>query len=131
MNETKMNITLLIGAFLGLTSVMMAAYVDHSLNLHLNSQVLGSVLTAVRYHQLYAIVICAIGFSIPLQSNQRIKSWLMRSAYIFAAGAILFSAGIYFATILSMAGIIYLTPVGGVLLMAGWGCLIRTALLRN
>jgi uncharacterized membrane protein YgdD (TMEM256/DUF423 family) len=55
----------------------------------------------------------------------------MRSAYIFAAGIILFSAGIYCSTILGIAGTVYLTPVGGVLLMAGWGCLIRAALLRR
>jgi uncharacterized membrane protein YgdD (TMEM256/DUF423 family) len=110
---------------------MMAAYVDHSLVALLSSQALTSVLTAVRYHQLYAIVICVIGLAVPLQSNRRIKTWLARTAWTFITGITLFSFGIYGGVILNIAGIIYLTPVGGVLLMAGWCSLIRTAFLVN
>ena len=131
MNNTRININiiLLLGASLGLSSIMIAAYVDHSLALHVGGKSLRALLTAVRYHQLYAIVVCMIGLSAPLQINNRIKSWLARSAYIFSIGVILFSFSIYFSAMLDMAGITYLTPVGGILLMTGWACLIRTALL--
>jgi uncharacterized membrane protein YgdD (TMEM256/DUF423 family) len=123
-----MNITLFIGAILGLSSMIMAAYVDHALVAHLSSEGLNSVLTAVRYHQIYAIVICMIGFWMPLQSNPRIKLWLGRSSSIFIAGIILFCFSIYCSKILDIEIIIYLTPAGGIMLMMGWGCLIRTAL---
>lgn len=57
-------------------SVMIAAYIDHTLALHLTGKPLSSLLTAVRYHQFYALVISMIGLILPWQSNSRVKSWL-------------------------------------------------------
>ncbi|HEX4046091.1 MAG TPA: DUF423 domain-containing protein [Gammaproteobacteria bacterium] len=125
-----MNVILLLGAALGLSSIMMAAYVDHSLALYLSGKSLKGLLTAVRYHQLYAVVVCMIGLALTSQSNIRMKAWLIRSAYIFSIGIFSFSFSIYFSAMVGVSGISYLTPVGGILLMIGWGCLIRAALLK-
>jgi uncharacterized membrane protein YgdD (TMEM256/DUF423 family) len=126
-----MNKILLSGAILGLLSLMMAAYVDHSLSLTLIGKARHSIVVAVRYHQLYSIMITIIGLIIPLQANQRMKSWLIRSAYVFIVGILLFSFSIYLASIMGILGLLHFTPIGGVILMLGWGCLIRTALLRD
>lgn len=125
-----MNKILLLGAILGLLSVLMAAYVDHSISLTLASKARHSISVAVRYHQLYAIVITIIGLIIPLQVNQRMKSWLIRSAYVFITGILLFSFSIYIKSITGMMGLLHATPIGGVILMLGWASLLRTALLR-
>ena len=125
-----MNVILLLGAALGLSSIMMAAYVDHSLALYLSDKSLRGLLTAVRYHQLYAVVVCMIGLALTSKINIRMKAWLIRSAYIFSIGIFSFSFSIYFSTMVGVSGISYLTPVGGILLMIGWGCLIRAALLK-
>lgn len=125
-----MNIILLLGAALGLSSIIMAAYVDHSLALYVSGKSLRGLMTAVRYHQLYAVVVSMIGLSLSSQTNIRMKAWLIRSAYIFLIGILLFSFSIYFSTMVGVSGISYFTPVGGVLLMIGWGCLIRAALLK-
>lgn len=125
-----MNVILLFGAILGLSSIMMAAYVDHSLALHLSGKSLSEILTAIRYHQLYAIVICVIGLSSSMQISNRLKSWLIRSAYVFLIGVLLFSFSIYLSVIFSVDNFTNLIPLGGILLMAGWGCLIRAALLK-
>ncbi|MBA3662076.1 MAG: DUF423 domain-containing protein [Gammaproteobacteria bacterium] len=125
-----MNFILLIGAILGLLSVIIAAYVDHYLGLHLTGKSLNGMLTALRYHQLYAIVICIIGLSLPGQVSDRIKFWLTTSAYTFSLGILLFSFSIYLSSIFHIRGIVYLTPVGGVLLMTGWALLIRSALWK-
>lgn len=125
-----MNIILLLGAALGLSSVMMAAYVDHSLALYLSGKSLRGLMTAVRYHQLYAVVVCMIGLSLSSQINIRMKAWLIRSAYIFSIGVFSFSFSIYFSTMTDVTGISYFTPVGGILLMIGWCCLIRSAFLK-
>lgn len=124
-----MNFILLQGAILGFLSVIIAAYFDHSA-LYLTFKQLSSVLTAVRYHQLYSIVICGIGLALPLQKNNRIKSWLNTSAHIFYVGIILFSFSIYISAFFNLPQILYLTPVGGILLMVGWISLIRTAMLK-
>ena len=125
-----MNILLLVGGLLGLSSVMMAAYVDHSLGLYLNGKALNSLLTAVKYHQLYAIIISMMGLYLPMQINPPFKSWLNRSAYLFIVGILLFSFSIYCSILFSFPRIIYGTPIGGILLMVGWVCLIRASLLK-
>ncbi len=125
-----MNKILILGAILGLLSVLMAAYIDHSLSLTLAGNARHSISVAVRYHQLYAIVITIIGLIIPLQANQRMKSWLIRSAYVFIAGILLFSFSIYFASLTGVLELLHFTPIGGVILMLGWASLLRTALLR-
>lgn len=122
-----MNKILLIGAILGLLSVMMAAYIDHSLALNLDGKSLQSLLTAVRYHQLYAIVISVIGLVLPLQGSSRNELWLAMSAYLFIAGILLFCGSIYLSIAASITGIIYLIPMGGIMLMIGWGCLVCAA----
>ncbi|HZW61126.1 MAG TPA: DUF423 domain-containing protein [Candidatus Babeliales bacterium] len=124
-----MNKILLLGAFLGLLSVLVAAYVDHSLSLTLAGKARHSISVAVRNHQLYAIVIAIIGLIIPLQANRRMKLWLVRSAYVFIAGILLFSFSIYFASITGVLGLLHFTPIGGVILMLGWASLLRTAFL--
>ena len=86
-----MNLILLLGALLGLSSVIMAAFVDHALALHLNEKMLSSVLTAVRYHQFYAIFVSMIGICLLMQINLRSKYWLIRSAYLFILGNTSFS----------------------------------------
>lgn len=126
-----MNKILFSGAILGLLSVLMAAYIDHSLSLTLAGKARHSVSVAIRYHQLYAIVISMIGLVIPFATNHRMKSWLVRSAYLFIAGILLFSFSIYLAAISGASGILHFTPIGGVILMLGWGSLMRTALLKN
>jgi len=125
-----MNKILLSGAILGLLSVLMAAYIDHSLSFTLVGKLRHSILVAVRYHQLYAIVITIIGLIIPLQTNQRMKSWLVRSAYVFTVGILLFSFSIYLASITGVWGLLYITPIGDVILILGWASLLRTALLK-
>ena len=107
-----MNKILLLGAFLGLLSVLVAAYVDHSLSLTLAGKARHSISVAVRNHQLYAIVIAIIGLIIPLQANRRMKLWLVRSAYVFIAGILLFSFSIYFASITGVLGLLHFTNPG-------------------
>lgn len=124
-----MNLIFLFGAVLGLTSVMMAAYVDHSLGLYLTGKALTALKTAVRYHQLYAVVVCMIGLS--QQNNGRVKSWLVNATSSFLVGVLLFSGSIYLSAVTGATGFLTMTPIGGVMLMVGWGCLIRSALLRT
>ena len=71
-----------------------------------------------------------IGLVLTLQSNIRMKAWLIRSAYIFSIGVFMFSFSIYFSVMIGVAGTSYFAPVGGILLMIGWCCLLRAALLK-
>jgi len=125
-----MNIPLLIGAFLGLTSVMMAAFADHSLASHLTSYSFILVLKAIKYHELYAVVITMIGLSISLNSDIKIKSWLIRTAFLFTVGTFIFSGSLYVRAIFLLQDAVKMTPYGGTILMIAWLSLIRTAFLK-
>lgn len=123
-----MNLILMIGSLLGFTSVFMAAYVDHSLALQCTGKILEGVLTAVRYHQLYAVIITMLGFAQLSTANKNLKIWTARSAWVFITGSVLFCFSIYLAAMTGWREITFLTPIGGVMLMAGWLILLRAAL---
>lgn len=125
------NKTLLFGAILGLSSVLMAAYADHALASKISSESLHSMSVAIRYHQLYALMIVGLGLIIPLQLNQQIKEWLMKSACVFIIGTLLFSFSIYISVLTGFTSLLHLTPIGGIVLMLGWCSLMYAAVLKR
>ncbi|MBK8287366.1 MAG: DUF423 domain-containing protein [Cellvibrionales bacterium] len=80
--------------------------------------------TAVQYQFWHTLALLGIGILL----NQGMQSkWLTFSGWPFAAGIAIFSGSLY---ILSLSGIRWLgaiTPVGGMLWLAAWGCLCYAA----
>ncbi len=111
---------IILGALLGLTSVMMGAYADHALTLRVSAVVLAKIATAIRYHQLYALLITMLGLVIPLQINKQIKLGLQTAALLFLLGLLSFCCGLYSLAFTHMGQLIYLTPIGGMVMMLGW-----------
>ena len=80
--------------------------------------------TAARYHLIHAL---AIGFTACLVSRGR--GIAARAAGIaFAAGVIVFSGSLYAMTLTGARWLGAVTPLGGLLLMIGWACVILAAL---
>lgn len=123
-----MNKILLLGAVLGLSSLIMGAYIDHGLSAHLTGKELQSLLTASRYHQLYAVIISMIGFLISFIKGGNI---ITVAGYLFITGILFFSFGIYVATIFNLPEIMRIVPLGGFILMVGWCCLIVASLSKQ
>lgn len=113
-----MNKILASGAALGLLSVIMGALGDHAFNIPLEK--IHSFETAIRYNMLYAALITALSLA-PKDYNLKIP------AFLFTAGTIIFCFSIYAALISGISQLTYLTPLGGLTLMAAWGSLIYTA----
>lgn len=105
-----MNKLLICGAVLGLVSVIMGALGDHGFDL--TPEKSESLATAIRYNMLYAVLITALALS------QQKKLFI--SGAVFAVGTTLFSFSIYFALITGIQQFTYITPFGGVLIIAGW-----------
>jgi uncharacterized membrane protein YgdD (TMEM256/DUF423 family) len=60
----------------------------------------------------------------------RLDGPLMRSAgWLFTAGTILFCGSLYGIVLTGTTGLGAITPVGGLLFLAGWGCLVLAAIL--
>lgn len=117
------NTNIRIGAALGLLAVAFGAFGAHALKPMLTEHGTTAVWeTAVRYQMWHAlaILLCA---ALSTQSHQSGKAPLL-----FACGTALFSGSLY---LLALGGPKWLgpvTPLGGLLLIAGWASLLVASL---
>ena len=112
------------GSSLAVLGVVLGAFAAHILDKQLNEDELMSFQTGVRY-QIYHALAILISAVLPLK-NIRICSKL------FVWGTLLFSGSIYLLTLdqimgVNFSGLGWITPIGGLVLIAGWLQLIRNA----
>ena len=112
-------------AFLGALSVMLGAFAAHGLKQVANDQTIAIFETGTRYqfYHVFALALSALLYkSYP---NKLITA----SGVLFILGIVFFSGSLYVYTykiiysIPSLNWIVFLTPIGGVLFIAGWLCL--------
>ena len=122
---------LMIGAFLGLFSVGFGAYSEHGLKPIITDEEIRYLMTAIRYNQVNSVMISSIGIA-RLSSHKlsSIPSFIW-SGRVFVTGAILFSFSIYLSVFLNIKELTYITPFGGITLMAAWALLFFSALQLN
>lgn len=112
------------GALLGMLAVIFGAFGAHYLKRTFSEAQLLSFETGVRYQFYHALLLLVLGFN--LGFTTKLDSYI---AYCFIIGTLLFSFSIYLLTLLSAKGkriplLGILTPVGGLLLVAGWALLL-------
>ena len=104
-------------AIMGFLAVAMGAFGAHGLNsvLVANNQ-LENWKTGAQYHLIHAVAMLAVALAAPH------RAWAWR---LWLIGILLFSGSLYTIGItnLRMLGA-FVTPVGGVFLMAGWAALM-------
>jgi uncharacterized membrane protein YgdD (TMEM256/DUF423 family) len=115
-----MNTTaILFGAFFGALAIIFGAFGAHLLKKKLNSELLQSFETGVKYQMYHAIVLLVLGFDMDTStlSNSIVS--------VFILGVFLFSFSIY-GLVLSSARnkklkfLGPITPLGGLFLVLGW-----------
>lgn len=118
------NIVLLFGALYGLTSVILGALGAHAFKKLISSEKLLSFETGVRYQMYHALALLILGFSLSFTTG--LEKW---AGWGIIIGTFLFSVSIYFLSFseywninLKILGPI--TPIGGVFMILGWGCLL-------
>ena len=117
------------GAILGFISVAFGAYAEHGLKTNISTEQFDMLMTAIRYNQLYAIVISGIGL-LMLNNGKLENSIIFKiSGCFFILGTLLFSLGIYTSVLFDIPQILRLAPIGGTSLMLGWICLIVLGVL--
>lgn len=131
-------------ALTGASGVLLGAFGAHGLSQAFPSADASVWRTAVLYHLLHAVALLALSLyqkvqrqlasnttnsAATLVSPHRSLSWV---AGAFVLGVLLFSGSLYLLTIFSSAGgsawgsvLGPLTPVGGLVLVAGWLLLLR------
>ncbi len=115
---------LLIGAVAGFLAVAFGAFGAHALRGRLSPEMLTVFETGVRYQMYHALAIFAVGLMMG-----RMGGWLFSTAgWLFTAGTALFSGSLYVLALSGVATFGAITPIGGLLLLAGWACLIVGAI---
>ena len=109
-----------IAIFLIAIAIVLGALVTHSLKEILISEKLSSFETGIRYQIYHAISILFLALN-----SKKFNHKLNRSLNMMTIGVVLFSFSIYFLSLqeildmnLSFLGPI--TPLGGILMIAGW-----------
>ena len=124
-NQAEMNSRIRIAALLGLVGVVLGALGSHALKARLAPEALESFEVGVRYQMLHALLLLAVE-ALPIL-NERYKRIISR---LVVSGVLTFSGSIYLLSTRAISGLDLsflgpVTPVGGLLLIAAWGMLIR------
>lgn len=100
------------GALLGASAVMLGAFGVHALQGRLTPQEAGWWETGVQYQMWHALALLLTA-ALPLSRPAA-------AAWCFTAGALIFSGTLYLMALGLPRWLGAVTPVGGVLLIAGW-----------
>lgn len=111
------------GSIFGLTAVMIGAFGAHGLKESIDASSLATFETGVKYQMYHALLLLLV-FVFPF--SERSKRTLL---VLFICGIVLFSGSIYGLatnelTAFDFGKIALLTPLGGLLLIMGWGVLL-------
>ena len=109
---------------LGLTAVMLGAFGAHGLKDRLGP-LLDVYRTGVLYHLVHALVVLMVAVVADKLRRPRLV------AGIFTAGIAIFSGTLYLLAITGLTWLGAITPIGGILLMAGWAALIVEGFSRS
>lgn len=122
---SQTNKWLLSGAILGGLAVALGAFGAHVLEDILSSSELSTYETAVRYQMYHALALLLLS----LMPNT--SKWVRYAGYSFLAGVLIFSGCLYLLVFTGLSWLGAITPIGGVLMIVGWGMLARAAFQRS
>jgi uncharacterized membrane protein YgdD (TMEM256/DUF423 family) len=118
-----MNVWLLIAAINGLLAVASGAFAAHGLQARLDPHALQVFETGARYHMYHALAIGLAAFAI--RGSPSGASTVACS--FFLAGIFLFSGSLYLVSTTDVRALAFVTPVGGICFLIGWGALALAA----
>ncbi|PTY08818.1 DUF423 domain-containing protein [Opitutaceae bacterium EW11] len=114
---------LLICAFLGGTAVAAGAFGAHALKAQLAATGHTPVWeTAVLYHLVHSVACLAAVLAAGSEIAAAGRTWLVRATRCWAVGVVFFSGSLYALALGAPRWIGPATPLGGVVLIAGWIC---------
>jgi len=115
---------LFIAALTGALAVLLAAFGEHALAGRLAPRELNTFATGARYQLIHAL---AMGLA-ALAARGAAAAMAKTAALLFLAGTLLFSGSLYGLALTGVRMLGFVTPLGGVALVAGWIVLALAAL---
>ena len=118
---------LLMGSVFGFLGVALGAFGAHALKSRLSPDMLAVFETGIRYQMYHAFAILIAAAAIGHIGNARL---LVIAGWFFSAGILLFSGSLYVLALTGIGMLGAITPIGGLLFLAGWACLAGFAIAR-
>ncbi|MEN3940002.1 DUF423 domain-containing protein [Prosthecobacter sp. SYSU 5D2] len=110
-----------LAALLGLAAIILGSLGAHG-KVHdalVASGSLDNWKTALSYHLPHTVLLVLL--ALVGSAGGRGATWAWRCVF---AGVLLFSGSLYIHALTHIHGLVYVTPFGGVTMMAGWACLL-------
>lgn len=108
---------LLTGLTMMLLAVAIGAFGAHALKAIILPELLPVWKTASQYHYYHALGLTALGLWAQQHASAKLTTTV---AYCFIFGILLFSGSLYVLAVSGLRWLGMITPVGGVLFLAGW-----------
>ena len=112
-----------VACALGFAGVALGAFGAHALATVVTPPRLATWATAIDYHMFHTLVILALLGLFKDEPNV----WLTRALRTFVAGIVIFSGSLYALVLTDIAILGAITPLGGLLFLAGWFCSLMAA----
>ena len=114
------------GAALALLGVALGAFGAHALRASLSPGDIEIFETAVRYQMYHAVAL----FGVAWLATRLVGPLMDWAGWLLVAGTVVFSGSLYLLVLTDTRWLGAITPVGGLMLVAGW-LLVVVALLRR
>jgi uncharacterized membrane protein YgdD (TMEM256/DUF423 family) len=114
----------------GLMAIAMGAFAVHGLRSVLDADALGWIETASRYQMWHALVLFGVALLLVRAQPYPHRRLLQAIGGAFLAGIVLFAGSLYLLAFTHVRAFAWVTPFGGVVLMAGWLGLVLLGVLR-
>ena len=118
---------MLVGALINLLGVAGGAFGAHALRSRLSPDMLAVFETGVRYQMYHGLAVLLVALAIGQFGAARL---LLVSGWSFVGGVVLFSGSLYALALTDVRVMGAITPIGGLLFLLGWACLLLFALLK-
>jgi len=112
--RTAGRVVIRLAGALGFLGVALGAFGAHGLRERLAPGMLDVYKTGVLYHLLHAVALLALALGAERVARPRAV------ATLWAVGVVIFSGSLYALAITGVGALGAVTPIGGLLLMAGW-----------
>lgn len=119
------SIWLTAGSLFGATGVALGAFGAHALKARVPADRLAIWQTATEYHLVHALALLAVGL---LARAAPGTPGITLAGIGFSSGILMFSGSLYALVLLDIRWLGAITPIGGVLMIAGWVALATAAM---
>jgi len=111
---------IIIAAIYGAVAVALGAFAAHGLKSRLSEQLLTVFQTGVTYQFYHTLALLLAGLWLRFAPSP----WVAAAGIFWALGVVLFSGSLYALALTSIKWFGPITPLGGLLFILGWICLL-------